>query len=240
MAKVQRIRWLSFLQGTTLSLLKLSVLFALLWLIFRNVLTTGELIAMQFISVGDLGAAAGAGHHHPGLARGRAPRWRTSRELMAKPIDRRPQDADRTSGRSSRCASTHVVFRHRGATENALDDVSFAARCGDTIAFVGPSGSGKSTLVKLLLGPVPRRPRARSSTTTICTRDLRYNEARRQVGFVTQETSLFAGTVRENMLFVKPDATDARDPRRAGAGVRARRCWRGCRRAWTPSSARAA
>ncbi len=51
MEKVKRIRLLSFLQGTTLSLLKLSILFALLWLIFRDVLSTGELIAMQFISV---------------------------------------------------------------------------------------------------------------------------------------------------------------------------------------------
>ena len=51
MPKVKRVRLLSFLQGTTLSLLKHSILFALLWLIFRDVLTTGELIAMQFISV---------------------------------------------------------------------------------------------------------------------------------------------------------------------------------------------
>lgn len=51
MKKVRRIRLLSFLQGTTLSMLKLAILFALLWLIFRDVLSTGELIAMQFISV---------------------------------------------------------------------------------------------------------------------------------------------------------------------------------------------
>ena len=50
MIKVKKVRTLTFLQGTTLSILKNSILFILLWLIFRNVLTTGELISMQFIS----------------------------------------------------------------------------------------------------------------------------------------------------------------------------------------------
>jgi ATP-binding cassette subfamily B protein len=86
--------------------------------------------------------------------------------------------------------------------------VSFAARRGDTIAFVGPSGSGKSTLVKLLLG-LYRPIEGEVFFNDVSTRRMRYNEARRQVGYVTQETSLFAGTVRENMLFVRPDATDA-------------------------------
>ncbi|MBX0293240.1 ABC transporter ATP-binding protein, partial [Hymenobacter sp. HSC-4F20] len=55
MAKVKRVRTLSFLQGTALNLLRQSILFTLLWLIFRDVLTTGELISMQFISVSIFG-----------------------------------------------------------------------------------------------------------------------------------------------------------------------------------------
>ncbi|MEJ7930160.1 ABC transporter ATP-binding protein [Ramlibacter sp. AN1015] len=206
MAKVRRIRWLAFLQGSTLSLLKLSVLFALLWLIFRDVLSTGELIAMQFISVAiltplqELGVVILA--------------WREASssmtnfaELMAKPIDQRAKDAVHV-GPIESLRFERVVFRHRGAEENALDDVSFSARRGDTIAFVGPSGSGKSTLVKLLLG-LYRPAAGEVYFNEVSARKLRYNEARRQVGYVTQETSLFAGTVRENMLFVRPDATDA-------------------------------
>jgi ATP-binding cassette subfamily B protein len=148
--------------GSTLSLLKLSVLFTLLWLIFRNVLSTGELIAMQFISVGILAPLQELGTII--LA------WREASssmanfaELMAKPIDQRPKDAVHI-GPIESLRFEHVVFRHRGAVENALDDVSFSARRGDTIAFVGPSGSGKSTLVKLLLG-LYRPPRARSTST---------------------------------------------------------------------------
>jgi ATP-binding cassette, subfamily B, bacterial len=206
MAKVRRIRWLSFLQGSTLSLLKLSVLFTLLWLIFRNVLSTGELIAMQFISVAILAPLQELGTII--LA------WREASasmanfaELMAKPVERRPPDAVPV-GPIESLRFEQVVFRHRGAKENALDGVSFSAARGDTIAFVGPSGSGKSTLVKLLLG-LYRPAQGEVYYNGVGTRQLRYNEARRQVGYVTQETSLFAGTVRENMLFVRPDATDA-------------------------------
>jgi ATP-binding cassette, subfamily B, bacterial len=206
MAKVRRIRWLTFLQGSTLSLLKLSVLFTLLWLIFRDVLSTGELIAMQFISVGILAPLQELGTII--LA------WREASasmanfaELMAKPVDQRPKDAVHVGAIES-LRFEHVVFRHRGAQENALDDVSFSARRGDTIAFVGPSGSGKSTLVKLLLG-LYRPASGEVFFNEVSTRKLRYNEARRQVGYVTQETSLFGGTVRENMLFVRTDATDA-------------------------------
>ena len=205
MTKVKRIRWLSFLQGATLSMLKLSVLFVLLWLIFRDVLTTGELIAMQFISVAILGPLQELGTII--LA------WREAssslanyEELMAKPVERRPPDAV-PLGPIETVRFDNVVFRHRVATDNSIDGVSFSARLGDTLAFVGPSGSGKSTLVKLLLG-LYRPDSGAVLFNDIDARRLRYNEARRQVGYVTQETTLFAGTVKENLLFVRPDASD--------------------------------
>ena len=79
---------------------------------------------------------------------------------------------------------------------------------GETIAFVGPSGAGKTTLVKLLVGLYPPQEGA-----------IRYNgldaseidpdELHAQIGFVTQDTQLFSGTIRENLLFVRPGATDA-------------------------------
>lgn len=202
MAKVRHIRWLTFWQGSTLSLLKLSVLFTLLWLIFRDVLSTGELIAMQFIAVAILAPLQELGTVI--LA------WREASasmsnfaELMARPVDRRPPQALPIES----LRFDNVVFRHRGALGNAIDGVSFKAVRGDTIAFVGPSGSGKSTLVKLLLG-LYRPAEGEVYYNEVGSRNLRYNEARRQVGYVTQETSLFAGTVRENLLFVRPDASD--------------------------------
>jgi len=205
MAKVKRIRVLSFLQGTTLSLLKLSILFTLLWLIFRNVLSTGELIAMQFISVAIFTPLQELGNII--LAYREADASLANFDaLMRKPIERRPESPVEI-GPISQIRFSGVSFRHRGATENALDEVSFAARLGDSIAFVGPSGSGKSTLVKLLVG-LYTPAEGEVFYNDISTRELRYNEARRQIGFVTQQTHLFSGTLRENLQFVKADATD--------------------------------
>ncbi len=205
MAKVKRIRLLSFLQGSTLSLLKLAILFALLWLIFRKVLSTGELIAMQFISVAIFAPLQELGNiilaHREVEAS-----LLNFRTLMDKPIERRPQDFVEI-GALEQIRFADVGFRHKGAQEDSLVDISFSAALGQTVAFVGPSGSGKSTLVKLLVG-LYTPARGKVYYNEISTADLRYNEARRQIGFVTQETHLFAGTIRDNLLFVKPDATD--------------------------------
>jgi len=206
MEKVKRIRLLAFLQGSTLSLLKLAILFALLWLIFRDVLSTGELIAMQFISVAIFAPLQELGNiilaHREVEAS-----LLNFRHLMDKPIERRPQDFVEI-GPLEQIRFAGVGFRHKGAAEDSLVDISFGASLGRTLAFVGPSGSGKSTLVKLLVGLyAPARGKVYYNETS--TEDLRYNEARRQIGFVTQETHLFAGTIRDNLLFVKPDASDA-------------------------------
>jgi ATP-binding cassette subfamily B protein len=88
-----------------------------------------------------------------------------------------------------------------------LNGISFAAERGDTLAFVGPSGAGKTTLVKLLVGLYP--PQAGEilyNGHAASTVDL--NQLRERIGFVTQDTQLFSGTIRENLLFVNPRATD--------------------------------
>ncbi|MBE0591055.1 MAG: ABC transporter ATP-binding protein, partial [Gemmatimonadales bacterium] len=89
MEKVKRVRLLSFLQGTTLSLLKLAVLFALLWLIFRDVLSTGELIAMQFISVAIFAPLQELGNIIIAWREAEASLLNFD-NLMKKPVERRP------------------------------------------------------------------------------------------------------------------------------------------------------
>jgi ATP-binding cassette, subfamily B, bacterial len=199
------VRSLSFLQGSTLSLLKHSILFTLLWLIFRHVLTTGELISMQFISTAifvplqDLGSIILQ-------YREAESSLQLFDRLLKKPIEQRPEEPV-DIGPLENLRFENVIFRHKSATQNAIDGITFDAERGKTIAFVGPSGSGKSTLVKLLVGlylPVG----GEILFNGVPARFIRYNELRRQIGFVTQDTQLFAGTIRENMLFVKPDATD--------------------------------
>ena len=205
MEKVKRIRLLSFLQGSTLSLLRLAILFALLWLIFRDVLSTGELIAMQFISVAIFAPLQELGNiilaHREAEAS-----LLNFKTLMDKPVERRPPDPVEI-GPLTELRFDDVRFRHKGASEDALAGVSFAATLGQTVAFVGPSGSGKSTLVKLLVGLYTPNG-GEVSYNGVRTTDLRYNRVRRQIGFVTQETYLFAGTIRDNIRFVNADASD--------------------------------
>lgn len=205
MFKARKVSWLSFLQGNMLNLLKQSILFILLWLIFRKVLSTGELIAMQFISTAIFTPLQDLGNMIL-LYREADASFHTFDQLMQKPIERRPENPIEI-GQLESLEFENVVFRHRTSAYNAIDGISFGIRTGQTIAFVGPSGSGKSTLVKLLVGlylPVEGKICFNGESSAF----IRYNPLRRQIGFVTQDTQLYAGTIRDNLLFVKSDATD--------------------------------
>lgn len=205
MLKVKKVRTLSFLQGVILNLLRQSILFILLWLIFRKVLTTGELISMQiimnyiFIPLQDLGTII--------LAYREAEASLQNFDLlMKKPVEMRPEEPIEL-GNVEKLEFKNVVFKHRTATENSIDDISFTVHTGESIAFVGPSGSGKSTLVKLLVGLYsPLSGNIYFDDTSV--KDIRYNKIRRQIGFVTQDTQLFSGTVKQNLQFIKPAATE--------------------------------
>lgn len=101
----------------------------------------------------------------------------------------------------------NVSFKHVTAKHKAIDGISFTASLGETIAFVGPSGSGKTTLMKLLVGlyrPLEGRILYNGKDET----SIDFNDLRSQIGFVTQDTQLFSGTIRENLMFVAPHATD--------------------------------
>ncbi len=205
MQKVKKIRSLSFLQGSILILLKQSILFILLWLIFRKVLSPGELISMQFISAGIIGPLQDLGSIILSYREAEAS-LQIFNELMLKETEYRPEEPVDV-GEIEQLRFDNVTFRHRNANSNAIEQISFEASLGNTIAFVGPSGSGKSTLVKLLVGlytPVS----GDILYDEVSSKDIRYNRMRKQLGFVTQDTQLFSGSIRDNLKFVKPDATD--------------------------------
>ena len=205
MVKVKKVRTLTFLQGVTLNFLKQSILFILLWLIFRKVLTPGELISMQFIlnyifvPLQDLGTII--------LAYREAEASLNNFDmLMKKPVEMRPEEPIEL-GDVETLEFQNVVFKHKTARDNSIDNISFKVKVGESIAFVGPSGSGKSTLIKLLVGlysPVS----GNIYFDNVSVKDIRYNRIRRQIGFVTQDTQLFAGTVRQNLQFIKASATE--------------------------------
>jgi ATP-binding cassette subfamily B protein len=206
MDKTKQVRTLSFMQGTVLNVLKQSILFILLWLIFGHVLSTGQLISMQFISTAIFGPLQDVGNIILFYREAEAS-LQTFDVLMNKPVEQRPPEPVALNELNN-MSFEDVVFRHATAAQNAMDGISFSVQTGDTIAFVGPSGSGKSTLVKLLVG-LYKPLEGTIYFNNIPASLIRYNELRRQIGFVTQDTQLFAGTIRENLLFVRPDATDA-------------------------------
>ena len=205
MKKVKKIRTLFFLQRSVLLILKESILFILLWLIFRHLLTTGELIAMQFISTRIMFPLQELGSIILAYREAEASLQIFS-NLMQKETEYRPEEPV-DIGDIESLRFEDVSFCYRKADHDAIEDLSFKVRIGETIAFVGPSGCGKSTLVKLLVGLYPPTS-GNIYFDEVQARDIRYNRMRKQLGFVTQDTQLFSGSVRANLQFVKPEATD--------------------------------
>lgn len=100
-----------------------------------------------------------------------------------------------------------VSFRYEGADANVLEHVSFTARPGETVAFIGPTGSGKSTLVNL----IPRFYDATEGSITVDgvdVRQLRQKDLREAIGYVPQKGLLFSGTVATNLRYGRADAPD--------------------------------
>jgi ABC-type multidrug transport system fused ATPase/permease subunit len=136
-----------------------------------------------------------------------------SAERIIELLDQRPQvveaaGARRTGRVRGDVAFDGVSFRYPGASHWALSDVSFHAAPGETLALVGASGAGKSTAAKLQLRFYdPDRGAVRLDGADL--RDLRLADVRESVAVVLQETLVFHGTVRENIAYGRPDASEA-------------------------------
>jgi ATP-binding cassette subfamily B protein len=203
--KVKSIRTLSFFQGTLVNFLRQIITFTLVWLIYRNILTTGELIALQFYSFFIFGPLQEIGNIIVSYREAEAS-ITNFHNLMERKVEIKPAHPAIVGG-INRLEFRKISFKHQTANFKALDDISFDVRKGETIAFVGPSGAGKSTLVKLLVG-LYRPQEGGIYYNGINSNDIDFDELRGQIGFVTQDTQLFAGTIKENLLFVNPNATE--------------------------------
>ena len=203
--KVKSIRTLSFVQGTLVNFLRQCITFTLVWLIYRQVLTTGELIALQFYSFYIFGPLQEIGNIIVSYREAEAS-VNNFHSLMQREVEPKPAHPV-TVGGINELEFRNISFKHQTAEFKALDNINFDVKKGETIAFVGPSGAGKSTLVKLLVGLY--RPQTGDILYNgVSSADIHFDELRGQIGFVTQDTQLFAGTIKENLLFVYPDATD--------------------------------
>jgi ATP-binding cassette subfamily B protein len=204
--KVKNVRSLSFIQGTLVNFLRQVITFTLMWLIYRDVLTVGQLISLQFYSFFIFGPLQEIGSIILSYREAEAS-LQNFHKLMSREVEARP-DHPTSVGAIQTLSFAGVSFQHQSAQFKALDNISFGVKLGETIAFVGPSGAGKSTLVKLLVG-LYRPQNGHIEYNGSKESDIDFEELRNQIGFVTQDTQLFAGTIRENLSFVFPNATDS-------------------------------
>ena len=206
MRKVRYIRSLSFIQGTVVNALRTSIMFLMLYLIYVQAITVGQFFSLFIYSFFIFGPLQELGNII-NIYREAEVSLKNFQDILEMKREPRPLSPVPLPALHT-LAFDRVSFQHQTASSPALTDISFGMKRGDTVAFVGPSGAGKTTLVKLLVGLY--RPRSG---------DILYNghpssevdldQLREQIGFVTQDTQLFSGTIRENLLFVNPKATDA-------------------------------
>ena len=203
--KVKNIRSLSFIQGTMVNALRQVITFTLMWLIFKEILTVGQLISLQFYSFFIFGPLQEIGSIILSYRETEAS-LNNFDALMKKPIDTPPANPI-AIGEIEALSFKQVGFQHQTANFKAIDQISFEAKKGETIAFVGPSGAGKSTLVKLLVG-LYQPQEGEILVNGVNTAQIDMSALRNQISFVTQDTQLFAGTIKENLAFVAPGATE--------------------------------
>jgi ATP-binding cassette subfamily B protein len=203
--KVKSIRSISFIQGTFVNFLQQCIMFALLFFVFRDKITVGQMMMMQFYSFFIFGPLQELGNVILSYREAEAS-LNNLQTLLARPVEHKPDNPE-TIHEIEYLEFDHVKFQHQSATRPALEDISFDVKKGETIAFVGPSGSGKTTLVKLLVGlynPIE----GDVYYNRVNGNRIDFDEIRNKIGFVTQDTQLFSGTIKENLLFVNPEATD--------------------------------
>jgi ATP-binding cassette subfamily B protein len=203
--KVKRIRSISFLQGTFVNTLRQVILFILMWLIFHHQMNTGQLVTMQLYSFFVFGPLQEIGNIILSYREAEASLINFN-NLMKKTPEPQPEKPKHL-GNIEKLSFRNVVFKHQSVQHHAIDDISFDVKTGETIAFVGPSGSGKTTLMKLLVG-LYRPKKGVILYNNLDENSIDFNDLRNQIGFVTQDTQLFSGTIRENLMFVNADATE--------------------------------
>lgn len=202
--KIVLIRKFSFIQGTLINAMRSALMFAMLWLLASGSMTLGQFFTLLFYSffifnpLSNFGDAVAQYQESKGS-------MEALQKILDTPSAKKPEHPERV-GTIDRISFDEVGFSY-GAGGEAVRDITLSLEGGKSAAFVGPSGAGKTTLVKLLVG-LYEPTAGRITVNGTDSRALDLDALRRRIGYVSQETQLFAGTIRENLLFVNPEATD--------------------------------
>lgn len=203
--KIRIIRAFSFMQGTLVNAMRSLIMFLMLWLVFTSGITLGQFFTLLFYSfflfnpLGEFGTVVSQYQE-----------MRGSMEALQKILDLPPGKKPEhpvVLGPIADIRFRNVGFAYNKDQGEVISKINLDLRAGTSVAFVGPSGAGKTTILKLLVG-LYEPTHGKLSLDNIDSHEVDYEEFRKRVGYVSQDTQLFAGTIRENLLFVNPKATD--------------------------------
>lgn len=203
--KVRYVRSMAFVQGTCVNLLRMLMVVVLIYLIYKGQITIGQFYSLNIYSFFLFNPLQEIGNV-VNTYREAEVSLQNFAQIFEIPKEIKPSHP-KALGTINQLLFDKVSFKHQSATMNALNDITFQVKGGESIAFVGPSGAGKSTLVKLLVG-LYRPKQGQVFYNQIPGDEIDFDELRKKIGFVTQDTQLFSGSIKENLLFVNPDATD--------------------------------
>lgn len=203
--KIKLVRTMSFIQGTLINLLRSTMLLLMLWLIYVQIITLGEFFTLLFYSfliftpLTDLGQLIT--EYREAQASGEV-----LQKILNKPVDLSPTHP--LALENIKEINFHNVdFVYQSSKDPSVKQINLKIKAGQTVAFVGPSGSGKTTLIKLLVG-LYKPTKGKIYYNQIENNQLDFTQLRQRIGLVAQETQLFAGTIRENLTFTNPQASD--------------------------------
>lgn len=203
--KIKLIRLLSFFQGTMINAMRAALIFLLVWLIFTKSISIGEFLSLFIYSFFIFSPLAELGNVSSQFHEARASSEQLEK-ILNTPVEEKPKDSIEVSS-ISKIEFKNLSFAYNTSQSASIENITLEIKAGETVAFAGPSGSGKSTLIKLLVG-LYKPTNGEIFINQTASSKINYDFLRRKIGLVSQETQLFAGTIRENLLFVHPSASD--------------------------------
>ncbi len=206
LTKIKYMRSLSFVQGTFVNLMRNLIVLMMLYLIFKDKISLGQFFSLFMYSFYIFNPLQEWGNVLQ-IFRETEISLRRFEDLMARSPEPQPLNAQ-PLGTVESIQFQDVTYRHRSASQPAVENLSLHLEQGKTYAFVGPSGSGKTTLIKLLLGLYQPRS-GQILINGVLSTEINPNDLRLSTGLVAQDTQLFAGTIGDNLRFVAPEADDA-------------------------------
>ena len=203
--KVRLVRILSFIQGTLINSFRALILFLMLWLIYNQSISLGEFFSLFFYLFFIFSPLAEFGNLAALYQEAKAS-LEQLKTILNIPRQLKADNLIKLKSIDS-IDFKNVSFGYSTSGESGIYNISLSVRPGEAIAFVGPSGSGKTTLIKLLVGLYqPQKGQLFFSGEN--SNKIDYDDLRKKIGLVSQDTQLFSGSLKDNLLFVKPEATD--------------------------------